>query len=132
LSRLLLPLVSQHHQHPEDVALEAAECGHEKGKQQEQLIVLMQTSTPDDPSSPAELDSRENRALWKLIFRARKRDVKEVSVNVTQETSSEVVEIFAVRGFKVTFNSSLSYDCSYSILHNRELFRTNGITRQSH
>jgi len=81
--------------------------------------------------SPAELVSRENRALWKLIFRARKRDVKEVSVNVTQETSSEVIEIFAVRGFKVTFSSSFSYDCSYSILNNRELFRTNGITRPS-
>jgi len=32
----------------------------------------------------------------------------------------------------VTFHSSFSYDCSYSILNNRELFRTNGIRRPSH
>jgi len=116
------------HQRSENIALGAAE----RGKQSEEPIAPMQTSTPDGPSSPVELDSNENRALWKSILRARKRDGKEASVRVTQETSSEVVEIFAARGFKVTLSSSFSYDCSYSVWNNSELFRTNGIIRPSH
>jgi len=113
LSRLLLPLAPQYHQHSEDVALGTAECSHEKGKQREQPMAPMQNSTPDDPSSAAELDSRENRALWKSIFRARKKGGKEAPAEVLAwDPSPPVVEVYARRVPQVSFGSSRSRLCS--------------------
>ena len=82
-----------YHQRSENVALGAAKRGNDKGKQGEELI-----SAPDDPSSPAELDSGENRALFKSLLRARKMNGK-TPAKVTQDRSLKVVEMFAVRGF---------------------------------
>jgi len=109
----LLPLAPQRHQYSEDVALRAAERGHAKGKQREQPIAPMHTSTPDDPSSPAELDSRENRALWKSIFRARKKGGKDAPAEVLARDPSPVVEVYARRVPQVSFGSSRSRFCSY-------------------
>ena len=56
-------------QSSENVAPGTAECGNDKGKQRGYSVVRTQTYTPRNLSSPAELDSDENRALWKALFR---------------------------------------------------------------
>jgi len=84
-----------YHQRSEDVARGVAERGNDEGKQGEEPI-----SAPDDISSPAELDSGENCALLKSLFRARKMNGK-TPAKVTQDRSPKVVEIFAMRGFQV-------------------------------
>jgi len=58
-----------HHQRSGSVPPGVAERGNDKSKQQEEPSDHGQTFSPDGLSPPAELDSDENRALWKSILR---------------------------------------------------------------
>ena len=104
-----------HHQRSGNVAPGAAERGNDKGKQREQPGDHGQTFSPDDLSSPAELDSDENRALWKSILRTRKMDGKKVPARQTQYSSPKVVEVSAVRGFQVKLSLLCTHLRSYKI-----------------
>jgi len=77
------------HQHSETAAPGATNHGDDKGKQREEPI---RTSTPDELSSPAELHSDANLALWTSMFR-RKKDCKKTPSRSFQE----VVEVCAKR-----------------------------------
>ena len=88
-----------HHQHSENVSSGTAERSNDKGKQREDPVVHKQTFTPD------ELDSNENRALWKSLLRSRKKDSKDASATASRDTSSAVVEVYAKRVPKACFNS---------------------------
>jgi len=94
-----------HHQHSENVSSGTAERSNNKGRQCEEPVVHKQIFTPDDPSSPAELDSNENRALWKLLLRSRKKDSKDAPATTSPDTSPVVVEVYAKRVPKACFNS---------------------------
>ena len=104
-----------HHQRSGSVPPGVAERGNDKGKQQEEPSDHGQTFSPDGLSSPAQLDSDENRALWKSILRIRKMDGKKAPARQTQHSSSKVVEVSAVRGFQVKFSLSCTDLHSYKI-----------------
>jgi hypothetical protein len=76
-----------------------------KGKQREDPISNIQTPSPNDPSSPAKLDSNENRAFWKSLMRARVKDSKKTPLRKTQDSSPKIVDVYAVRVPKVSSNS---------------------------
>ena len=94
-----------HHQRSGSVAPGAAERGNDKGKQREEPGEHRQTFSPDDLSSPAELDSDDNRALWKSLLRSRKKDSKGAPATLSRDTSPAVVEVYAKRVPKACFNS---------------------------
>jgi len=94
-----------HHQHSENDSSRTAECSNDKGKQREEPVVHKQIFPPDDLSSPAELDSNENRALWKSLLRSRKKDSKDIPATASRDTSPAVVEVYAKRIPKACFNS---------------------------
>ena len=104
-----------HHQRSESVPPGAAEHGNDKSKQREQPVDHEQTFSPDGLSSPAELDSDDNRALWKSILRTRKMDGKKAPARQRQHSSPKVVEVSAVRGFQVKFSLSCTRLRSYKI-----------------
>ena len=99
-----------HHQRSE---LATAESDNDKGKQREEPVTHNQTSTPGDLSSPDDLDSGSNRTLWKSLLRDRRKDGRNALAEVTQDTSSEVVEVHAQRVRKASFSSSCLLRCSY-------------------
>ena len=94
-----------HHQHSENVSSGTAERSNNKGKQREEPIVHKQIFTPDNLSSPAELDSNGDRALWKSLLRSRKKDSKDAPATASRDTSPAVVEVYAKRVPKACFNS---------------------------
>jgi hypothetical protein len=86
-----------------------------KGKQREEPIQI-QTPFPDDLSSPTKFDSSENRAFWKLLMRRREQGSRKASVRIIQDPSPDVVEVYAARGFQVSF----SYHVHILVLTYRE------------
>jgi len=90
-----------------------AERDNDKGKQQDEPVTLNQTSTPSDLSSPDDLDSAGNRALWKSLMHGRKKDGRKALAGVTPDRSPTVVEIYPARGFKVSVISSCLHIYSY-------------------
>ena len=79
-------------QSSENVVPGTTERGNDKGKQQIYPVTHRKTFTL---SSPAELDSDNNRALWKSLFRSRKDDSKTAPATVTRDSSTEV-DVYAV------------------------------------
>ena len=116
-----------HHQHSE---AGTAERDSDKGKQREEPATHNQTSTSGDLSSPDDLDSGGNRALWKSLLRDRRKDGKKALAEVTQGTSSEVVEVHAQRVRKASFSSSCLHRCSYEIRKNSCLSYLSGNQRR--
>ena len=106
------------HRRPNTIRHQRSEAGtaepdNDKGKQRDELVTRNQTSTLSDLSSPDDLDSASNRALWKSLLRGRKKDGGKAQAGVTQDQSPTVVEIYPVRGFKVSAISSCSHLYSY-------------------
>ena len=95
------------HQHSETAAPGVANRGDDKGKQREEPI---RTSTPDELSSPAELDSDANLALWTSVFR-RKKDCKKTP----SRSFPEVMEVYAKRVPKASFSPLCLCLCSDQI-----------------
>ncbi|KAG1718617.1 WD40-repeat-containing domain protein [Suillus paluster] len=60
------------------------------------------TPPPDDPTSPAELDSEDNRIIWKWLTLGRGKNQTSATMAPTRryEHSPEVVDIYAARGFQ--------------------------------
>ncbi|KAG1728503.1 WD40-repeat-containing domain protein [Suillus paluster] len=60
------------------------------------------TPPPDDPTSPAELDSEDNRIIWKWLTLGRGNNQTSATMAPTRryERSPEVVDIYAARGFQ--------------------------------
>ena len=80
-------------QSSENVVPGTTERGNDKGKQRRDPVAHRKTFTL---SSPAELDSSDNRVLWKSLFRSRKDDSKTAPATVTRDSSTEV-DVYAVR-----------------------------------
>ncbi|KAG1732386.1 WD40-repeat-containing domain protein [Suillus paluster] len=66
------------------------------------------TPPPDDPTSPAELDSEDNRISWKWLTLGRWKNPPSATMAPMRryKPSPEVVDVYAVRGFQVTFSPS--------------------------
>ncbi|KAG1727194.1 WD40-repeat-containing domain protein [Suillus paluster] len=60
------------------------------------------TPPPDDPTSPAELDSEDNRIIWKWLTLGRGKNPTSATMAPMRryERSPEAVEIYAARGFQ--------------------------------
>ena len=91
------------YQSSENVVPGTTERGNDKGKQRRDPVAFGKTSTL---SSPAEFDTNDNRALWKSLFRSRKDDSNTASAKVTQDSSTEVIDVYAVRYQQVSHSSS--------------------------
>jgi len=89
-------------QSSENLAPGTTERGNDK-EQQGDPVAHRKTSTL---SSPAELDTNDNRALWKSLFRSRKYDSNNSPAKVTRDSSAEVVDVYAVRYQQVSHSSS--------------------------
>ena len=90
-------------QSSENLAPGTTERGNDKGKQRGDPVAHRKTSTL---SSPAELDTNDNRALWKSLFRSRKNDSNTAPAKVTRDSSPDVVDVYAVRIHQVGHSSS--------------------------
>ena len=96
----------------------AIEQNNDKGKQREELPVGTDTPPPDDTFSLVALDSDDNRKLWKSLMGAQGKGTasgKKSSANMTCNPSPEVVEVYAVRGFQVSF-SFISFRLSFLLV----------------
>jgi hypothetical protein len=80
-----------------------AKQNNDKGKQREELLADMENS-----SFPAKFDNNENRALWKFLMRARGERTNKGPAKMKHDPFPEVVEVYAARGFRVSFTSSCS------------------------
>jgi hypothetical protein len=102
-----------------------AEQDNDKGKQQEEPLANAETPH-DGPASP-EFDTSQTRALWKVLFRARGKVIKEAAMN------PEVVEVYAARGFKASFSF---HRVNHFVLtkggNDRDMSHTNTKIRQNH
>ncbi|KAJ8582133.1 WD40 repeat-like protein [Rhizopogon salebrosus TDB-379] len=72
---------------------------NDKGKQQQGPYADAETSSHDGSTSPAEFDTNQTRALWKVLIRARGKVINKAAMN-THNPPPEVVEVHAARGFK--------------------------------
>ncbi|KAG1780614.1 hypothetical protein EV702DRAFT_1266528 [Suillus placidus] len=70
-----------------------------EGKQRGDPPPDTQSLPSDDPTPPTELDSADNRNIWKRIMRSRGKDPTSVEITPTIQRP-EIVEISAVRGFE--------------------------------
>jgi hypothetical protein len=109
----------------------SAEQNNEKGKQQESPADV-ETYSHDGPASPAEFDTNQTRALWKVLIRARGKGTKKAAMN-THHPPPEVVEVYAARGFK----ASISFHrVNRSVLtkgeNDRDMSHTSAKIRQNH
>ena len=77
-------------QSSENVVPGTTERGNDKGKQRRDPVAHRKTSTL------SELDSNDNRAPWKFLFRSRKDDSKTAPATVIRDSSTEV-DVYAVR-----------------------------------
>jgi hypothetical protein len=80
-----------------------AELNNDKGKQREEPLADAVTPSHDGSTSPAELDTNQTRALWKVLIRARGKMTKKATIN-TYDPPPEVVEVCAARGFEASFS----------------------------
>jgi hypothetical protein len=109
-----------------------AEQNNDMGKRQEELFADAETSSHDGPVSPAEFDSNQTRALWKVLIRARGKVTKKAAMNI-HDPSPEVVEVRAARGFQ----ASISFHrASHFVLtkggNGRGMSHTSAKIRQNH
>jgi hypothetical protein len=72
-------------------------------KQQKEPPADAHTAPPDISASLAKFKSKENSRLWNVLARARGKAGKRVLLK-THSSSPEVVEVYAVRGFQVSFS----------------------------
>jgi hypothetical protein len=84
----------------------AAGRNKDKGEQEEECIADTQTRPRNDPTT--EFNNNGNRALRKLLMRARWNDTKKATAKIPCDLSPEVVEICTARGFKVNFSLIMS------------------------
>jgi hypothetical protein len=108
-----------------------AEQNNDKGKRQEEPFADAETPH-DGPISPAEFDSNQTRALWKLPIRARGKVTKMAAMN-THDPPPDVVEAYAARGFK----ASISFHRVNPFVltngeNNRDMSHTSAKIRQNH
>jgi hypothetical protein len=80
-----------------------AERNNDKGKQQQEPFPNAETPSHDGPASPAELDTNQTRALWKVLIRGRGKVTKKAVMN-THDPPPEVAEVYAARGFKASIS----------------------------
>ncbi|OAX31009.1 hypothetical protein K503DRAFT_806460 [Rhizopogon vinicolor AM-OR11-026] len=81
----------------------AVHQNNDKSKQREEPPAGTNTPPPDDTLPPAALDSDDNRKLWKSIMGVQGKGTashKKSPANMTYNSSSEVVEVYAARGFQ--------------------------------
>jgi hypothetical protein len=72
-------------------------------KQREEPPADAHTAPPDISNSLAKFKSKESSGLWNVLTRARGKAGKRVQLK-THSPSPEVVEVYAVRGFQVSFS----------------------------
>lgn len=72
-------------------------------KQREELPADVHTAPPGISKSLAKFKSKENSGLWNVPTRVRGKAGKRVQLK-TYSPSPEVVEVYAVRGFQVSFS----------------------------
>lgn len=72
-------------------------------KQREEPPADAHTAPPDISNSLAKFKSKENSGLWNVPTRARGKAGKRVQLKM-YSPSPEVVEVYAVRGFQVSFS----------------------------
>ncbi|KAJ8580184.1 hypothetical protein M405DRAFT_834791 [Rhizopogon salebrosus TDB-379] len=75
-----------------------AERNIDKGKRQDEPFADAETPH-DGPAFPAELDTNQTRALWKVLVRTRGKVTKKAAMN-THDPPPDVVEVCAARGFQ--------------------------------
>jgi hypothetical protein len=80
-----------------------AEQNNDKGRRQEEPFADAEIPSHDGPVSPADFDSNQTRALWKVLIRARGKVTKKAAMNI-HNPSPEVVEICAARGFQASIS----------------------------
>jgi hypothetical protein len=80
-----------------------AERNNDKGKQQQEPFADAETPSHDGPASPAELDTNQIRALWKVLIRARGKVTKRAAMNA-HDPPPDVVEVWAARGFQASIS----------------------------
>jgi len=90
-------------QSSENLAPGTTERGNDNGQQRGDPVAHRITFTL---SSPAGLDTNDNWALWKSLFRSRKHDGNNAPAKVTRDSSTEVVDVYDVRIQKVGHGSS--------------------------
>ncbi|KAJ8582720.1 WD40 repeat-like protein [Rhizopogon salebrosus TDB-379] len=85
-----------------------AEQNNDKGKRQEEPFVDEETPSHDGPVSPADFDSNQTRALWKVLIRPRGKATTKAAMNI-HDLSPKVVEVCAARGFQASISFHRRY-----------------------
>lgn len=88
-----------------------AEQNNEDSKREE-LLGDANIPPADDASSTAEFNGNKDHKLWKLLMRARGNDITSNN-KMSRDSSPEIVDIYAVHRFQVSFSLSCSRLCSY-------------------
>jgi hypothetical protein len=109
-----------------------AEQNDDKDKRQEEPFADAETPSHDGPASPAEFDSNQTRALWKVRIRARGKVTTKASMNI-HDPSPEVAEVCAARGFKarISFHRVSPFVLT-KVENDRDLSHTSAKIRQNH
>ncbi|KAG2115622.1 WD40-repeat-containing domain protein [Suillus clintonianus] len=71
----------------------------DKGIQRDEPPTDAQSPPSDDPTRPDNVDSKDNRNLWKRMMRSRVKDPSDTNIAPVMKCP-EVVEVYAVRGFQ--------------------------------
>ncbi|KAG1735211.1 hypothetical protein EDB19DRAFT_1113981 [Suillus lakei] len=82
-----------------DSANDPLNTGKDKGNRRDDPPADTQSQPSDDPTSSADLDSKDNRNLWKRIMHDRGKDPTNTKIAPAMKCP-EVVEVYAVRGFQ--------------------------------
>jgi hypothetical protein len=102
-----------------------AESKNDKCKQREEPVARTQTLSTDDFSSSDKFDSNKSWAFRKSLIRAREKDSSRKSqARMMQDTSPEVVEVYAARGFQVTFSYRVCTFVLTTYGNNRDMSHT--------
>src|ERR1700709_2010595 len=108
-----------------------AERNNDKGKRQEEPFADVETPH-DGPAFPAELDTNQTRALWKVLIRARGKVTKKAAMN-THDPPPAVVEVCAARGFQASISFHRVNLCTLTKGENdRDMLHTGAKIRQNH
>jgi hypothetical protein len=110
----------------------SAEQNNDKGKQGEEHLADVETPSHDGPASPAEFNTNQTRALWKVLIRAREKVTQKAAMN-THDPPPEVAEVYAARGF----NASISFHRVNPFVltkgeNDRDMLHTSTKIRQNH
>jgi hypothetical protein len=108
-----------------------AERNNDKSKRQEEPFADAETPH-DGPAFPAELDTNQTRALWKVLIRARGKVTKKAAMN-THNPLPDVVEVCAARGFQASISFHRVNLCVLTKGENdRDMLHTSAKIRQNH